>query len=244
MLDTQHWRKRIFTVRGGTRQLIRKSHDYLPVSDQDSFENESDRPTQRPPNHWTPLQVEASKLAATLRRTSKLTQIQFWSLEISDFRWDFSSFDLYNVFAEPLRPINVDTIVKVDPRTGRTLHSWGAGFFFLPHGISIDQQDNIWLTDVAMHQVGGGFPAEFNAVIEGLRSVGLMNMSDFHVCLRLLVRSFLRLYVWISLLPDTWHWTLESDSAEHSLCRWQLDSRTIELFALVHYMKETWWIVH
>jgi hypothetical protein len=25
--------------------------------------------------------------------------------------------------------------------------------FFMPHGLFIDNQENIWLTDVAMHQV-------------------------------------------------------------------------------------------
>jgi hypothetical protein len=27
----------------------------------------------------------------------------------------------------------------------------------MPHGLSIDHQENIWLTDVAMHQVNNSF---------------------------------------------------------------------------------------
>jgi DNA-binding beta-propeller fold protein YncE len=50
-------------------------------------------------------------------------------------------------------PILTNTIVTLSPKTGDVLSSWGAGFFYMPHGITIDHQGNVWVTDVAMHQV-------------------------------------------------------------------------------------------
>jgi len=50
-------------------------------------------------------------------------------------------------------PILTNAIVTLSPKTGEVLSSWGAGFFYMPHGITIDHQGNVWVTDVAMHQV-------------------------------------------------------------------------------------------
>lgn len=36
---------------------------------------------------------------------------------------------------------------------GALLDSWGAEIFRMPHGLSIDNDDNIWVTDVALNQV-------------------------------------------------------------------------------------------
>lgn len=41
----------------------------------------------------------------------------------------------------------------LDPNSGAVVSSWGSGLFYLPHGLTVDRHDNIWLTDVAMHQV-------------------------------------------------------------------------------------------
>lgn len=44
-------------------------------------------------------------------------------------------------------------VLEIDPDTGQVIHSWGAGMFLVPHGISIDARDNVFLTDVGLHQV-------------------------------------------------------------------------------------------
>ena len=49
-------------------------------------------------------------------------------------------------------PIPVDTVFTVN-QTGHTINAWGKDMFFLPHMITVDSQNNIWLTDVALHQV-------------------------------------------------------------------------------------------
>jgi sugar lactone lactonase YvrE len=46
----------------------------------------------------------------------------------------------------------VDPVLEFDA-TGKLLKSFGSGMFVFPHGIWIDPQDNIWLTDGQGHQV-------------------------------------------------------------------------------------------
>lgn len=50
-------------------------------------------------------------------------------------------------------PIHSDTVLTLDPKTGDIIRGWGNQTFYLPHGIHIDSLGNIWLTDIALHQV-------------------------------------------------------------------------------------------
>ena len=45
------------------------------------------------------------------------------------------------------------TVLEIDANTGKLISSWGANMFLVPHGISIDGQNNIFLTDVSLQQV-------------------------------------------------------------------------------------------
>lgn len=53
----------------------------------------------------------------------------------------------------PTEPIAAATVSIVDGPSGKLLGSWGAGQFIMPHGLTIDRDDNVWLTDVGLHQV-------------------------------------------------------------------------------------------
>lgn len=53
----------------------------------------------------------------------------------------------------PTEPIAVATVSVIDGATGALLNHWGAGRFIMPHGLTVDHQGNIWLTDVGLHQV-------------------------------------------------------------------------------------------
>jgi peptidylamidoglycolate lyase len=44
-------------------------------------------------------------------------------------------------------------VLEIDPDSGKLLHSWGANMFLVPHGISIDGSNNVFLTDVGLQQV-------------------------------------------------------------------------------------------
>uniref|UniRef100_A0A7M5VDK8 Peptidylglycine monooxygenase n=2 Tax=Clytia hemisphaerica TaxID=252671 RepID=A0A7M5VDK8_9CNID len=69
-------------------------------------------------------------------------------------KWDQNSFDAQNKLASALQePISDDTLVWLDRHTGEFVKSMGAHLFYMPHGITLDQSGNIWLTDVGAHQV-------------------------------------------------------------------------------------------
>lgn len=53
----------------------------------------------------------------------------------------------------PEEPIAEPTVSMLDGRTGKLMTSWGAGEFIMPHGLTVDHADNIWLTDVGRQQV-------------------------------------------------------------------------------------------
>ncbi|GFO44719.1 peptidyl-glycine alpha-amidating monooxygenase [Plakobranchus ocellatus] len=66
--------------------------------------------------------------------------------------WNAQSFSLDNDFMYQDSPINEDVLVILD-RQGRLVRKLGAGQFFMPHGIEVDDDGNAWVTDVALHQV-------------------------------------------------------------------------------------------
>lgn len=49
--------------------------------------------------------------------------------------------------------ISDKTIVEIDRNTGKVIHSWGDNLFIMPHGLTVDKNDNVWVTDVGLHQV-------------------------------------------------------------------------------------------
>jgi peptidylamidoglycolate lyase len=50
-------------------------------------------------------------------------------------------------------PIAEPTVLRFSAETGELIAAWGARQFAMPHGLSVDHQGNVWLTDVALHQV-------------------------------------------------------------------------------------------
>ena len=50
-------------------------------------------------------------------------------------------------------PIPGPTIFVFDGRTGRLLTKWGQNILALPHSITVDDKDNVWVADVALNQV-------------------------------------------------------------------------------------------
>jgi peptidylamidoglycolate lyase len=53
----------------------------------------------------------------------------------------------------PTDTIKNPTVIEFDGKSGKVLRLWGGGLFAMPHGLTIDAEDNLWLTDVALHQV-------------------------------------------------------------------------------------------
>jgi len=53
----------------------------------------------------------------------------------------------------PTEAIAAPTVSVIEGKSGRLLAAWGANEFIMPHGLSLDREDNVWLTDVGRHQV-------------------------------------------------------------------------------------------
>ncbi|KAH3841699.1 peptidyl-alpha-hydroxyglycine alpha-amidating lyase 2-like [Dreissena polymorpha] len=67
-------------------------------------------------------------------------------------RWDASSF-VFNRLNPALGPIKGDVFLKLLPESGEVLSQFGGGQFYMPHGLTLDADDNMWITDVGLHQV-------------------------------------------------------------------------------------------
>lgn len=53
----------------------------------------------------------------------------------------------------PKETIAQPTVSIIDGDSGRLLGFWGENRFIMPHGLSLDFEGNVWLTDVGLHQV-------------------------------------------------------------------------------------------
>lgn len=49
--------------------------------------------------------------------------------------------------------ISQNTIFEFDNETGNIINSWGANYFIMPHGLTVDKDNNVWVTDVGLHQI-------------------------------------------------------------------------------------------
>jgi peptidylamidoglycolate lyase len=50
-------------------------------------------------------------------------------------------------------PIVAPTVLELDGSTGALLNAWGANQFLIPHGLTVDGHDHVWITDVGRQQV-------------------------------------------------------------------------------------------
>ncbi|MES2893224.1 MAG: peptidyl-alpha-hydroxyglycine alpha-amidating lyase family protein [Bacteroidota bacterium] len=64
----------------------------------------------------------------------------------ADRRWPL-------VGSMPGTPIKHHTILVIHKETGELIKSWGENIFIMPHGLKVDKENNIWLTDVGLQQV-------------------------------------------------------------------------------------------
>lgn len=55
--------------------------------------------------------------------------------------------------AIPKEKIHNNTILIIDKESGKLLGSWGSDLFVMPHGLTVDRNNNVWVTDVGLHQV-------------------------------------------------------------------------------------------
>ena len=51
------------------------------------------------------------------------------------------------------KTLTASPVLEIDAESGRLIRAWGANTFLVPHGITIDAANNVFLTDVGLHQV-------------------------------------------------------------------------------------------
>ena len=73
----------------------------------------------------------------------------------------------------------VDPIFKFDRNTGEVLANFGAGIFVTPHGIDLDSDGNVWVTDFAGNAAGtkGHQVHKFTSDGELLMSIGMAGQA-------------------------------------------------------------------
>nr|CAD7194040.1 unnamed protein product [Timema douglasi] len=80
-----------------------------------------------------------------------------------DREWGAESFQPNNVYNQrALGPIQQNTVVVFNATTGKVVYEWGSNRFYLPHGLAVDPENNVWVTDVALHQVFKFAPGKGN----------------------------------------------------------------------------------
>ena len=66
--------------------------------------------------------------------------------------WNANTFGSDFKMAAPTL-IGEDTIVTLDADSGKPIRSMGKDMFLMPHGLTIDNEGNTYVTDVGLHQV-------------------------------------------------------------------------------------------
>jgi peptidylamidoglycolate lyase len=49
--------------------------------------------------------------------------------------------------------ISSNTVLIIDRNSGKIINAWGANLFIMPHGLTVDRLNNVWVTDVGLHQI-------------------------------------------------------------------------------------------
>ena len=81
----------------------------------------------------------------------------------------------------PTEPVAAPTVTVLDAATGKLLSSWGAGEFIMPHGLTLDSADNVWLTDVGRQQVFKYTPEGKLLLTLGERGVAGADATHFNL---------------------------------------------------------------
>ena len=71
------------------------------------------------------------------------------------------------MFPPPEDKIQNNTIITIDSETGEVLNNWGSALFLVPHGLDVDRDNNIWVTDTGLQQI-----LKFNQDGELLKEIG------------------------------------------------------------------------
>uniref|UniRef100_A0A3Q3G8K6 Peptidylglycine alpha-amidating monooxygenase n=1 Tax=Labrus bergylta TaxID=56723 RepID=A0A3Q3G8K6_9LABR len=119
--------------------------------------------TQNTPPTWPRQNPKREQVSSWPQSSLQLGQVSGLALDSDsnlvifhrgDHTWGANSFSSQAQYQQrSLGPIQQSTILVVDPSEGGILKASGRNMFYLPHGITTDNDNNYWVTDVALHQV-------------------------------------------------------------------------------------------
>lgn len=89
-----------------------------------------------------------------------------WVLSRGGRVWTAESFDKDDHITDK-EPIQANVVTELHPDTGKILRQWGAGVFYMPHMLTVDRNNTVWVTDVGRHQA-----LQFSASGKLLREIG------------------------------------------------------------------------
>jgi DNA-binding beta-propeller fold protein YncE len=78
----------------------------------------------------------------------------------------------------PKAPIAEPTVFKFAP-DGTLIAQWGAGLFIMPHGLSVDPQGKVWITDPGLEQVFRFSPDGVQELVIGTRGETAQDATHF-----------------------------------------------------------------
>ncbi|XP_053611248.1 peptidyl-alpha-hydroxyglycine alpha-amidating lyase 1-like isoform X2 [Plodia interpunctella] len=96
--------------------------------------------------------------------------------------WDYNTFSLRNVYQAIGEPPIPDPTILVFNDTGDLVDKWGQDLFYMPHGITVDTSGNVWVTDVALHQVFKFTPGQRQTPALTLGEKFVPGNSEGHFC--------------------------------------------------------------
>lgn len=146
-------------------QELQQSQSNPPISSlsEESVEDPSDKPdVPKAVKQWPRENLNLGQVSG-VSVNSALQPVIFHR---GDRQWDLYSFNSTNHYQQIAKgPIAAHTVLTLDPKTGIVLGQWGANMFYMPHGLTIDRHDNLWLTDVALHQAFKYKPGELEPTL-------------------------------------------------------------------------------
>lgn len=106
------------------------------------------------PTPTSPLEYEVVPNWPTLDGSTVLGQVSGVGVDHDDDVLVFRRAErVWDGNPVPDDPIDEPTILRLDAATGSIVSTLGADSFVVPHGLYVDAEDNLWVTDVGVHQV-------------------------------------------------------------------------------------------
>eukprot|EP00191_Tetraselmis_sp_GSL018_P006201 CAMPEP_0177598376 /NCGR_PEP_ID=MMETSP0419_2-20121207/12308_1 /TAXON_ID=582737 /ORGANISM="Tetraselmis sp., Strain GSL018" /LENGTH=705 /DNA_ID=CAMNT_0019090801 /DNA_START=187 /DNA_END=2305 /DNA_ORIENTATION=+ len=149
-------------TRAGSTSDDEMCNVYLMVYGELPYQSLCGPPVDRAPGHLPPAERPIRRDSRWSLSRADVGQVaaveaaeggRLWVLHRGSRVWDEHSFDERTNRINHRDPIEEECVLEVDSATGSVVRSWGAGQFFMPHGLTADHMGTLWIADAGLHQV-------------------------------------------------------------------------------------------